>query len=119
MNIVLTLNRSAPAGSDSVYLDFARHEVSRWRQRCSLYPRAFCLASALLCSPHRLTTPELFSLLYSESIEGGPEKVSNNIRGVIFHARQRCRTVGIDFYSLGGSIGYVAVDLWAEERVAA
>jgi hypothetical protein len=108
---VLTCGRSVPAGSESVYLDFKRHEVSRGKHRIHLWPKAFMMASAILVSPHRLNTRDLITFIYGEMSNGGPLWADRCVWHCVWHARHKLKPLGIDFKSTAWS-GYDPIDLW-------
>lgn len=117
MNVVLTLGRCAPPGSDAVYLDFRRYEISRGRDRVRLWPRAFSVVSAVLSSTNWLTTKDLIEHLYAGQKDGGPVTADKCIHTYFCHARNRLMPLGIGFRS-HWTAGYSAVDLWAERAQA-
>lgn len=113
MNVVLTLGRSAPAGSDAVYLDFKRHEVSRGRERARLWPTPFLVAAAIICAQGPLTTTELVDGIYGDREDGGPEFADKVVHVATWHARQRLSPLGLSLCSHKGYLGYLVIDLWA------
>lgn len=121
MNVVLTIGRSAPARSTSVYLDFQRFEISRGRHRVRLWPKAFHLVAAIMCSQVRLTTGDLINHIYGEMKNGGPDYADNCISHYLWHARARLKPLGIGIKA-GYGAGHYAIDLWENapaEKVAA
>lgn len=110
MNIVLTLGRSVPTGSNSIYLDFKRHEVSRGRERARLEPKQFIAVACMLASPCPITPKELVDLAY-DSADGGPDDALRAMFVAVFRARKRLASLGIGFNHLRGW-GYESADLW-------